>query len=135
MLKSVEMRKKLENLKNEIRGLQDQGKINEAHSKLGELSTLKNQIEVQEVLEIEEKNNFQGGVIEMKNKNMDVNRIYNRLLTGKSITDEEKEYLNAAGSPGQVEATDGKGGYLVPLEQFNQIKISIHALLKRATSR
>ena len=122
MKKSIEMKRELEELKNAIKGLQDQGKIDGAHAKLGELNNLRNQIEIQEALEIEEKGNFEGSEIGVKNKNMDVNRIYNRLLTGKQISEEEREYLNAAGTPGQVEATDGKGGYLVPIEQFNQIK-------------
>lgn len=122
MLKSIEMRKELDTLKNEIKGLQEAGKINEAHGKLKELSDLRNAIEVQEALEAEEKENFKGQEITAENKNMDVNKIFNKTLLGKSVTEEEREFLNAAGTPGQVEATDGKGGYLVPVEQFNQIK-------------
>lgn len=53
---------------------------------------------------------------------MNVNVLFNRVLKGKSITDEERQFLNAVGTPGQVEATDGKGGYLVPIEQFEKLK-------------
>ena len=51
MKKSIEMKRKLEELKNTIKGLQDQGKIDEAHAKLSELTELKNAIAVQEALE------------------------------------------------------------------------------------
>jgi hypothetical protein len=122
MKKSIEMKRKLEELKNTIKGLQDQGKIDEAHAKLSELTELKNAIAVQEVLEEDEVQNFNGNQIQVREDKMNVNRIFNKMLLGKSVTEEEREFLNAAGTPGQVEATDGKGGYLVPVEQFNEIK-------------
>ena len=122
MKKSVEMRRQLDELKNTIKGLQDQGKIDEAHAKLSELTELKNAIAVQEALEEDEVQNFNGNQIQVREDKMNVNRIFNKMLLGKSVTEEEREFLNAAGTPGQVEATDGKGGYLVPTEQFNQIK-------------
>lgn len=53
------------------------------------------------------------------------NRIFNKLVFGGKLTDEEKEIyaanraaFNSPGTPGQVEATPGKGGYLVPIEQL-----------------
>lgn len=122
MKKSVELKKELETLRNEITALKDSGKIEEAHAKLNSLKDLENRIkeaETEEALTVMNKGNK---VPLGTNEEMDVNRIYNRVLLGKSITEEEKQFLNAAGTPGQVEATDGKGGYLVPLEQFNQIK-------------
>ena len=122
MKKSIEMKRKLEELKNTIKGLQDQMKIDEAHAKLSELTELKNAIAVQEALEEDEVQNFNGNQIQVREDKMNVNRIFNKMLLGKSVTEEEREFLNAAGTPGQVEATDGKGGYLVPVEQFNEIK-------------
>lgn len=122
MKKSVELKKELETLRNEITALKDSGKIEEAHAKLNGLKELENKIkgaETEEALTIMNK----GDKIPLGTKEeMNVNRIYNRVLLGKSITEEEKQFLNAAGTPGQVEATDGKGGYLVPTEQFKQIK-------------
>nr|DAN32539.1 MAG TPA: major capsid protein [Caudoviricetes sp.] len=122
MKKSVELKKELETLRNEITSLKDSGKIEEAHAKLNNLKDLENRIkeaETEEALTVMNKGNKSPlGT----NEEMDVNRIYNKVLLGKSITEEEKQFLNAAGTPGQVEATDGKGGYLVPTEQFNQIK-------------
>lgn len=122
MKKSVELKKELETLRNEITALKDSGKIEEAHAKLNGLKELENKIkeaETEEALTIMNK----GDKAPLGTKEeMNVNRIYNRVLLGKSITEEEKQFLNAAGTPGQVEATDGKGGYLVPTEQFKQIK-------------
>lgn len=53
------------------------------------------------------------------------NRIFNKLVFGGRLTDEEKQIyaenraaFNSPGTPGQVEATPGKGGYLVPVEQL-----------------
>lgn len=49
------------------------------------------------------------------------NRIFNKQVLGRTLNDEELEFLNAAGTPGQVEATPAKGGYLVPEEQIAQL--------------
>ena len=50
------------------------------------------------------------------------NRIFNKLVLGRKLTDAEHEFANAAGTPGQVEATPSKGGYLVPEEQMAGIR-------------
>ena len=54
------------------------------------------------------------------------NRIFNKLVFGRALDDSEREIyaanraaFNAPGTPGQVEATPAKGGYLVPTEQLN----------------
>lgn len=120
MKKSVELRKEYEELKNNIATLKAENKLEEAHAKLAGLKELENKIreaEVEETLAAQT-----GGMVKVENKKeMNVNKIFNKVLLGKSVTSEEMEFLNQAGTPGQVEATDGKGGYLVPLEQYNQI--------------
>lgn len=50
------------------------------------------------------------------------NRVFNKLVLGRPLDDAEREFVNVAGTPGQVEATPGKGGYLVPEEQIAQIR-------------
>ena len=80
MKKSIEMKRKLEELKNTIKGLHDQGKIDEAHAKLSELTELKNAIAVQEALEEDEVQNFNGNQIKVREDKMDVNRIFNKVL-------------------------------------------------------
>ena len=54
MKKSVEMRRQLDELKNQVEILKEEGKIDEAHSKLAEIKNLRSQIEIQEELEIQE---------------------------------------------------------------------------------
>ena len=53
------------------------------------------------------------------------NRIFNKLVLGRALNDEEREVyaanrkaFDAPGTPGQVEATAAKGGYLVQTEQL-----------------
>lgn len=43
--------------------------------------------------------------------------IWNKRVRNMVLTPEEAKYMNAAGTPGVVESTDGKGGYVVPTEQ------------------
>lgn len=123
MLKSVELKKELETLKNNIAALKAENKIEEAHAKLGELKELQNKIkeaELEESLAAKETKN-KGGVVDM-GKEINVNAVFNKLLMGKSVTNEEMEaYRNSVGTPGQVEATDEKGGYLVPKQQETEI--------------
>lgn len=130
MRKSVEMKKTLESLKNEIATLQASGKTAEAHGKLAELTQMKQAIEVQEALEAEEDNNFSGtpaptNTISEKDAVKLTNRAFNKAILGKPMTEEEMSYMpnvvDAAGTPGQVGATPAKGGYLLPEEQFNRL--------------
>lgn len=121
MKKSVELRRNLENIKNKIKELQGAGKVEEAHNMLTELEEVKNAIreaEIEEQLQI-----TNSGKKDITNVlKIDVNRVFNKLIAGKSVTAEEMEaYKNAVGTPGQAEHTDEKGGYLVPEAQATQI--------------
>lgn len=128
MKKSLELRKELEALKNKIQTLQGEDKIKEAKALLPDLEDLKNQIEVAEALEkTPGPVNYGPAPAFAKDTKLE-KRILNKLLMNKHLTDDEAEYLkrtecirNAAGTPGMVGATDTKGGYLLPEEQFNQI--------------
>lgn len=123
MKKSVELRKEYEELKNNIAALKAENKLEEAHAKLAGLKELENKIreaEVEETLTSQVGGMKQVGN-ELKNKLNEV-VIFNKLVLGKALNETEREYLNQVGSPGQVETTDGKGGYLVPAQQFEEIK-------------
>lgn len=123
MKKSIEMKKSLEKMKMEIKNLQDEGKTAEAHARLGELRELSNRVEVQEELERQDVNDVQNkSTVVPTTSAVNETIIFNKQVLGKPLTEDEKQFLNAAGSPGQVEAEGDRGGYLVPLEQFNQIK-------------
>lgn len=117
MKKSVEMKKELEVLKNSIRALQAENKIEEAHNKLIELTDMKNAIEVQEALEEEEIENFNGAPLAKPVNKADLTITFNKLVLGKPLTEAE----NALASTGQIEASGEQGGYLVPEEQKTQI--------------
>lgn len=129
MRKSIELRKELDNLKNRIQALQAEDKIQEAKELLPDLKDLKNQVSVAEALEGAGMPGpfYAPGQTSMKDVKLE-NRILNKLLLNKHLTDEEADYLkrtgcirNTAGTPGQVGATDTKGGYLLPDEQFNRV--------------
>ena len=125
MGKSVEMKKQLDALKNEIKTLQAAGKVNEAHGKLDELNTMKNAIAVQEAIEQEEMENFAGNPVEhtvtVDNSVMQ-NRVFNKQILNMPLTEDEKKYAtNAVGTPGQAGGIKSKGGYLLPEEQFNRL--------------
>lgn len=122
MKKSVELKQKLEALKNSMKALMDAGKVTEAHAKLTEMEELKNQIAVQVALEEEEAAGFNGTPMGASIEAVNETVVFNKCLLGKPLTNAEKAFVNAAGSPGQVEADDERGGYLVPAEQQNQIK-------------
>lgn len=111
MKKSQEMYQKLEGLKNDIAGLQAEGKIDEAHAKLVEVDNLRKAIAVQEALEETEVANFAGTPVAADEVNEVV--AFNKAVLGKSLSEPE----NAL-----VERVDEDGGYLVPKEQKTQIE-------------
>ncbi|HHX60716.1 MAG TPA: phage major capsid protein [Epulopiscium sp.] len=114
---STEMRKELDALKNTIVVYQKEGKTAEAHAKLGELTELRNKIEVQEELERVEAENFTGTPVAPKAKpNHTV--AFNKALLGKPMTDAEM----ALAETGQIEHVGEQGGYLVPEDQRTQIE-------------
>lgn len=131
MRKSIEMKKQLDALKNEIATLQASGKTKEAHAKLPEIEQMKQAIQVQEALEEDEEDGFTGGnptpVNKVSEKDITkiMNRAFNKTLLGVRLTEEEMKYMpevvDAAGTPGQVGATPEKGGYLLREEQFNRL--------------
>lgn len=116
MKKSTEMKKNLNNLKNAIAQMQVEGKVTEAHAKLPELSELKNAIAVQEALEEEEIENFDGKPLATNDK-VDPTVAFNKAILGKPLTEAEAALV----STGNIEANGEQGGYLVPVEQQNQI--------------
>ena len=138
MLKSVEMKRNLQELTDAMAALNKEGKIKEAYNKLDEIKELKNQIAVQEELEAQEKARNEA-VEDYKSMEKIVvdsakirNQVFNKQIMGKALTEEEMKYatalvdddgevVNVVGTPGHVGATPAKGGYLMPEEQFGQV--------------
>lgn len=129
MKRSVALRKKLENLKNQIKTLQDENKITEAHNMLNELNEVKKELEVTEMLEEEENKSIQDNQgLKAVNQKVDKRIIFNKLVLGKELTQAELDFQNQVGATGQVESVDARGGYLVPVEQAEEIKIYMRGL-------
>lgn len=117
MKKSTEMKKQLDALKNSIKTLQEQGKIQEAHDKLTELTELKNAIEVQEAIEMEDAATFTGEPLPNATNKADLTTTFNKLVLGKPLTEAENVLVDS----GQIEASGEQGGYLVPEDQKTTI--------------
>lgn len=123
MLKSVEIKNKIVNIKNDMKALQEQGKVDEAHAKIELLNQVRKELDLALEEEKEEFKNIveNGKEVGTSKAKIDVNKVFNKLVMGKPVTDAEMEVYNI-GTPGQVEHTPEKGGYLVPEEQANTLK-------------
>lgn len=103
MLKSEELLNKLEEVKNEIKKLQDEKEVDEAHAKISELENLKKEIEVAKAVENVEMEDIEN---EIKNRKDDVKmenkqqasfiRAMIKNIGGKSLTEAEKEVIQNA---------------------------------------
>lgn len=123
MKRSVEIKNKIVNIKNDMKSLQEQGKVDEAHAKIELLNQARKELEIALEEEKEEFKNIveNGKEVGTPKANIDVNKVFNKLVMGKPVTDAEMEVYNI-GTPGQAEHTPEKGGYLVPEEQANTLK-------------
>ena len=123
MLKSVTIKNKIAAIKDEMKSLQEQGKIDEAHAKIELLNQARKELDLALEEEKEEFKNIveNGKEVETTKDNIDVNKVFNKLVMGKPVTEAEMKVYNV-GSPGQVEHVPERGGYLVPEEQANTLK-------------
>ena len=132
MRKSVEILKDMDELKKKIRDLQAQEQIEDAEKAAKDLEDLTKELTIAKAMEAAEAQNFADDFapIEAPKAKADkkiVNRAFNKLVFGRTMSDDEKQALqsrgiiDAAGTPGQVGATPGKGGYLVPVEQIAEL--------------
>lgn len=129
MLKSVEIMNKISSLKEDIAKLRDDGKIEDAYGKLDELKELNKELEIANELEKEEKEKvITEGKKMSNNKKIDSNVVFNKLVLGKPVNEEEmKAYQNSLsirnepGKPGQIEHDGERGGYLVPEESESKL--------------
>ena len=120
MKKSVELKQTVDALRKEVNDLQAQEQMDAAAAKAKELTDAVHEYQTAKALEDAELTNFiRGGAqpatsVDKVEAARMRNRIFNKLVLGRKLNDAEREFQNAAGTPGQVEATPGKGGYLVP---------------------
>ena len=128
MKKSDELKQTVDVLRKEVNDLQAQEQMDAAAAKAKELTDAVHEYQTAKALEDAELTNFMRGGAQPATSVDKVeaarmrNRIFNKLVLGHPLNDAEREFQNAAGTPGQVEATPGKGGYLVPEEQMAGIR-------------
>ena len=134
MNKVAELTLKITNLKNEIRTLEtkdDPEATAQAVKKAADLKDLVNDYKIAKALEDAEMATFTAGAervhggLTKSGNGKAVNRIFNKILFGAhngwNLTDTEKaDFKNEI--IGIREDDNGKGGYLVPKEQFNTIE-------------
>lgn len=128
MRKSDELKRVFDSVLKEVKDLQAQEEYDAADKKLKDLETAKRDYENAKKVEDYEALSYgksgkpvaHGAALGVSDKVMR-NRIFNKMVLGRGLTDAEQEFANAVGTPGQVETTLGKGGYLVPEEQMNTL--------------
>lgn len=130
MKKSDEIKKVINELMLQIEDAQQAENYTEAGKLADELTVATNQFKAAKALEDAELDAFSKtahpvNVAAPKADALMMNRIFNKLVLGWPMTEDEKNVyaenrkaFNSPGTPGQVEATPGKGGYLVPEEQM-----------------
>lgn len=127
MKKSVEILEKIEEIKNEMKVLKDNGDVAKAHEKVDELKALRNEYEIEVELEAEEVKNIATKTpmgenkaenkIETKVENK--GKVFNSAVKkvfrgGKTLTPVENSILQ--------ESVGSEGGYLLPIEFVNHIE-------------
>ena len=126
MKKSDEIKKTVDELRREVENLQHEEKYEDAAKHARELTNAVSRYEAALAMEKAALTDFAHTASPVEeNKVSDAvmrNRVFNKLVLGRTLTEEERGYVNQIGSPGQVEGTPAKGGYLVPEEQMRQIR-------------
>lgn len=124
MLKSTEIRKTIDSIKNKIRDLQAAEQWDDAAKEAKNLEQATNELNTAIAMEAADRATagdtaapVADSPVMKRNDHMD-GRIWNKRVRNMVLTNEEAKYVNAAGTPGVVESTDGKGGYVVPAEQM-----------------
>jgi HK97 family phage major capsid protein len=126
MKKSDEIKKTVDELRREVENLQHEEKYEDAAKHARELTNAVSRYEAALAMEKAALTDFAHTAAPVgENKVSDAvmrNRVFNKLVLGRTLTEGEHGYVNQIGSPGQAEGTPAKGGYLVPEEQMRQIR-------------
>ncbi|SFE88003.1 phage major capsid protein [Peptostreptococcus sp. D1] len=130
MLLSVEIKKKIEDKKNEMKKLRDAGDIENAHKLIAEIDNLNKELEIQLKIEADEQNNVvnSGKEYHPEGEKVNENRAFNKALMGKKLNESERKYVeeklisNQAGAVGVIGSEDTRGGFLLPETHETQIR-------------
>lgn len=120
MLKSTELKKTIDGIKQKIRDLQANEQFDDAAEEAKRLEQATAELNAELAIEAADTavNAGVGIVAHAPAAKKLKNRVFNKLVLGRALNEEEREFVNTAGTPGQVESTPGKGGYIVPEEQI-----------------
>ena len=130
MKKSDELKKVVDQLSAQVESAQQEEQFEKAGKLADELTAAVNSYKAAKALEDAELDAFKGSATAPvkaapKADAATMNRVFNKLVLGRPLDDAEREVyaanrkaFDSPGSPGQVEATAAKGGYLVPTEQL-----------------
>ena len=131
MKKSDEIKKVINALTDQVKAAQEAEEMDKAAALADELTTAVNEYKSAKAVEDAEMETFTQTAAPVKTTPVKadahmMNRIFNKLVLGRAMSEDEKAIyadnraaFNIPGTPGQVEATPGKGGYLVPVEEMN----------------
>ena len=126
MKKSDELKKMVDELRREVENLQQEERYEDAAKRAKELTNAVHQYEAAVSMETAQRTDFAGGAAPIQTASVSDavmrNRVFNKLVLGRTLDAQEREFANQIGSPGMVEGTPDKGGYLVPEEQMTQIR-------------
>lgn len=119
MRKSVELKRMIDECKTQIENLKKDKKYEDALRETEKLVTLSKDYKTALTDEAEEEKGAKNmaTIVSTDNQLKLKNRVFNKLVFGRDLTEEEKEIVNA----GLIEETDTKGGYAVPVEQNRTI--------------
>lgn len=126
MKKSDEIKKMVDELRREVENLQQEEHYEETAARAKELTNAVHQYEAAAAMEKAQMADFAGGAAPLAMQSVSEavmrNRVFNKLVLGRTLDEQEREFINQIGSPGMVEGTKEKGGYLVPEEQMKEIR-------------
>lgn len=129
MKKSDELRQIVAGLKKEVMELQAKEQMDEAAAKAKELNDAVRDLHTQEAVEaadlikaMQHPSAPEGAPTKSEDMARLRNRVFNKMVFGRTLDAQEREFADAAGTPGLVETTPGKGGYIVPEEQISILR-------------
>mgnify|MGYP001310881318 CR=1 FL=1 len=122
MKKTDELRQIVASLKAEVEKLQAEESMTSAVAKAKELREAIDELRIASAMEAADMMGSKSPAQEARATVTAAmrNTIFNKMLLDRPLNEEELTIVNAAGTPGLVEATPAKGGYLVPEEQMHR---------------
>lgn len=127
MKRSIELKQKVNTLRDELRAILDGENNGQAEEKAKELKAAMKAYDAAIVLEAVDQMAM-GDAAPANSTHGDAkakNRAFVKAVMGRDLTDSEKAYartlVDTIGTPGQAVGTPAKGGYLVPTEQLKTI--------------